>query len=118
MDNGLVPYLGGSRVHQRCVLILVVVDNGLVRIFYFICNSNSSNVLILVVVDNGLVHQHQIGIWSSGTVLILVVVDNGLVLVYLFTPKINYKWVLILVVVDNGLVRVNAETGARTVVMS
>ena len=104
MDNGLVPYLGGSRVHQRCVLILVVVDNGLVRIFYFICNSNSSNVLILVVVDNGLVHQHQIGIWSSGTVLILVVVDNGLVLDIEQTERSAGEQVLILVVVDNGLV--------------
>ena len=36
------------------VLILVVVDNGLVR-FFFVCGDTVGYVLILIVVDNGLV---------------------------------------------------------------
>ena len=38
----------------RGVLILIVVDNGLVR-FFFVCGDTVGYVLILIVVDNGLV---------------------------------------------------------------
>ena len=43
---------------ENCVLILVVVDNGLVHLLVSdIAAFNSKGVLILVVVDNGLVPQ-------------------------------------------------------------
>ena len=62
------------------------------------------DVLILVVVDDGLVRLAPKLLQFAGVVLILVVVDDGLVLskaLYDITKDLK---VLILVVVDDGLV--------------
>ena len=106
MDYGLVRTLNIVYSDILCVLILVVVDYGLVRIHYCYYIKVVCSVLILVVVDYGLVHSviNTInnssldglnpccsGLWTSTTsstsienmnkeVLILVVVDYGLVL--------------------------------------
>ena len=61
-------------------------------------------VLILVVVDNGLVRTRNVLELYLAAVLILVVVDNGLVLKNFEKSSIARFGVLILVVVDNGLV--------------
>ena len=117
-----------SNVSLSTVLILVVVDNGLVRTSLMISTSMGINVLILVVVDNGLILLCRNKLWKDrNIVLILVVVDNGLVRSSIMTcaiwsvslnPCCSGQWsrtwwsrnrcrlckVLILVVVDNGLV--------------
>ena len=78
------------------------MDDGLVQ---YEPSQRNGCVLILVVVEDGLVHARRTrSKWRGSYVLILVVVEDGLVLVD--TPnKIAIKMVLILVVVDNGLVR-------------
>ena len=81
MDNGLVLINFKHIIKWRQqVLILVVVDNGLVRY----CNDTGRQrpaVLILVVVDNGLVHKLvDLETLEFYNVLILIVVDDGLVL--------------------------------------
>ena len=55
MDNGLVPTSDETFKKMVCVLILVVVDNGLVLLKPWITMVGQSAVLILVLVDNGLV---------------------------------------------------------------
>ena len=66
------------------VLILVVVDDGLVRSRRVSQQSYSKEVLILVVVDDGLVLTSPLLLQGfAREVLILVVVDDGLVLYYL-----------------------------------
>ena len=59
MDNGLVQLKGFMVKFQAVlVLILIVVDNGLVRDDLTMCKIGL-NVLILIVVDNGLVPDAQ-----------------------------------------------------------
>ena len=64
----------------QLVLILIVVDNGLVRSNFLVDALKSMSVLILIVVDNGLVQIKAIFNTNAIDVLILIVVDNGLVL--------------------------------------
>ena len=79
MDDGLVQTVLHQVPHQdRTVLILVVVDDGLVR-RPIVATRAVSQVLILVVVDDGLVRVLKISDLADRIVLILVVVDDGLV---------------------------------------
>ena len=85
------------------VLILVVVDNGLVRFKGFTCDIET---LCLNPCCSGQWSRTVAAYATSKArrvVLILVVVDNGLVPIKVATKYIDYV-VLILVVVDNGLV--------------
>ena len=80
MDDGLVLHTHGAVRDCTQVLILIVVDNGLV-LWYSLLLGATLSVLILVVVDNGLVQAvHAHGVYTSQLVLILVVVNDGLVL--------------------------------------
>ena len=63
---------------QSPVLILVVVDDGLVRA-YRICNAPMGLVLILIVVEDGLVRCRNSKRTRAFYVLILVVMEDGLV---------------------------------------
>ena len=77
----MVSYLSfkTSEKNGNTVLILVVVDDGLVRNHYY-RRYWGSVVLILIVVDNGLVHYCRLRKCKRQTgVLILIVVDNGIV---------------------------------------
>ena len=56
MDDGLVQILKSTYNGSNAVLILVVVDDGLVRWAKDGYKLDDSIVLILVVVDDGLVH--------------------------------------------------------------
>ena len=73
VSYGLKTLIAGCRT----VLILIVVDNGLLRLFRL--HRGHQQVLILIVMDNGLLlfeTKHS----SAGEplVLILIVMDNGL----------------------------------------
>ena len=77
----MVSYNIGSKgtKNRKRVLILVVVEDGLVRqavyVIFRVCT-----VLILVVVEDGLVHDVERKSSKTIEVLILVVVEDGLVL--------------------------------------
>ena len=62
------------------VLILIVVEDDLVRAALNATIDNEDKVLILIVVDDGLVHRILLkDSLANAKVLILIVVDNGLV---------------------------------------
>ena len=86
------------------VLILVVVEDGLVR-NCCIGRPVQIIVLILVVVEDGLVRPDKYGMFRTSNVLILVVVEDGLVLNDKEPALRALKTVLILGVVEDGLVQ-------------
>ena len=81
MDDGLVLVSEVVMQDGNHVLILIVVDDGLVRLQWCINQCSSiKGVLILIVVDDGLVHiKNANKIEGVTNVLILIVVDDGLV---------------------------------------
>ena len=65
------------------VLILIVVEDGLVRAEDKVLTSQQIDVLILIVVEDGLVPaQIEAALNKSVNVLILIVVEDGLVQCY------------------------------------
>ena len=59
MDNSLVPSPQYASMEDMMVLILVVMDNSLVRVLLSGISYGVWDVLILVVMDNSLVHTHR-----------------------------------------------------------
>ena len=64
MDDGLVPVNVTRILSQACVLILIVVDDGLVRSTN-LTDSKLLLVLILIVVDDGLVPPNFLQLYFS-----------------------------------------------------
>ena len=79
MEDGLVLRKGRTSCNaSKRVLLLVVVEEGLVRT-EVICTSGKCFVLILVVVEDGIVHARGVLDTKLLAVLILVVMEDGLV---------------------------------------
>ena len=115
--NRLNPYCSGrwsrtvkkisDREEQKPVLILIVVEDGLVRMLMLMVSTRLQMVLILIVVEDGLVHGtvNHSAMSASQVVLILIVVEDGLVPIRQVAMGAAAV-VLILIVVEDGLVPV------------
>ena len=80
VEDGLVRTTATHKDLLMCVLILIVVEDGLVRITAALNALQERGVLILIVVEDGLVQMTAESLKKQLTVLILIVVEDGLVL--------------------------------------